>query len=86
MILSFSKDRLGADGIAAQIRQHVGDTPVYLSIDIDVLDPAFAPGTGTLETGGWSSRELRSILQQLQGVHLIGKPTFSVYMTYTSWH
>lgn len=46
--------------------------PAYLSIDIDTLDPGFAPGTGTLESAGWSPRELRRILRGLEGLNFIG--------------
>jgi agmatinase len=51
--------------IAEHIRKVVQDQPCYLSIDVDVLDPAFAPGTGTPEAGGFSTRELMSILRYL---------------------
>ena len=51
-------DTLGVTGAIDAITERVADLPVYLSIDIDVLDPAFAPGTGTPEAGGLSSREL----------------------------
>lgn len=44
---------------------------MYLSLDIDTLDPAFAPATGTPETGGWSTRELRTIIRGLQDLNLI---------------
>jgi agmatinase len=65
-------DFLGVEGAADQIRQRVGDAPVYLSIDIDVLDPAFAPGTGTPEMGGLNSRELLHVLRRLNGLNIIG--------------
>ncbi|WP_418057510.1 agmatinase [Pimelobacter simplex] len=65
-------DVLGVDGAADAIRQRVGDAPVYLSIDIDVLDPAFAPGTGTPEMGGLNSRELLHVLRRLDGMSIIG--------------
>ena len=65
-------DFLGVEGAADQIRQRVGDTPVYVSIDIDVLDPAFAPGTGTPEMGGLNSRELLHVLRRLDGLNIIG--------------
>lgn len=65
-------DTLGIDGAVDAVRRRVGDTPVYLSIDIDVLDPAFAPGTGTPEMGGLSSRELLHLLRRLDGLNLIG--------------
>ncbi|EJU02770.1 Arginase/deacetylase [Dacryopinax primogenitus] len=65
-------DHLGSSGIAALIRERVGDGPVYLSVDIDVLDPAFAPATGTPEAGGWTVRELKAILRGLQGLNFVG--------------
>ncbi|GAA4101552.1 agmatinase [Nocardioides kongjuensis] len=65
-------DFLGIEGAAEQVRQRVGDAPVYISIDIDVLDPAFAPGTGTPEMGGLNSRELLHVLRRLDGLNIIG--------------
>jgi agmatinase len=65
-------DVLGVEGAADQIRQRVGDAPVYVSVDIDVLDPAFAPGTGTPEMGGLNSRELLHVLRRLDGLNIIG--------------
>ena len=49
------------------MRARLGDAPVYVSIDIDVLDPAHAPGTGTPEAGGLTSRELLNMLRGLSG-------------------
>lgn len=53
-------DKLGVEKVVEKIVKHVGDQYVYLSVDIDVLDPAFAPATGTIEPGGWTSREVRA--------------------------
>ena len=65
-------DTIGTEGIIKRIVERVGTkNPVYLSIDIDTLDPAFAPATGTPETGGWSTRELRTILRGLEDLNLI---------------
>ena len=64
-------DRVGIDGYVERIRERVGDRPMYLSIDIDVLDPAFAPATGTPEIGGFSTRELVGILRGLRGLQLV---------------
>jgi arginase family enzyme len=58
--------------VAARIRETVGDAPVYLSFDIDVLDPAFAPGTGTPEVGGLASWQAQAILRRLAGLAFIG--------------
>ncbi|WP_405944496.1 agmatinase [Streptomyces sp. NBC_00932] len=65
-------DVLGIDGAADAVRRRVGDAPVYVSVDIDVLDPAFAPGTGTPEMGGFTGRELLHLLRRLQGLNMIG--------------
>jgi agmatinase len=64
------------------MRARVGDRPVYVSIDIDVLDPAFAPGTGTPEAGGLSSRELLRIIRSLDAVNVIGADIVEVAPAY----
>ena len=75
-------DRIGVDGFVQRIRDRVGDAPLYLSIDIDVLDPAFAPATGTPEAGGFTSRELLSILRGLEGLQLVGGDIVEVAPAY----
>ena len=65
-------DRLGADRVVEMVRERVGAAPVYLSIDIDVLDPGFAPGTGTPEAGGLTSRELLAIVRGFAGANVVG--------------
>ncbi|KAK8045463.1 arginase family-domain-containing protein [Apiospora rasikravindrae] len=76
-------DKIGTDGIIKRIVDRVGTKrPVYLSIDIDTLDPAFAPATGTPETGGWSTRELRTILRGLEDINLIGADIVEVAPAY----
>ena len=75
-------DRIGVDGIVARIRQTVGALPVYVSIDIDVLDPAFAPGTGTPEAGGLTSRELLAVLRGMDGLDLVGADIVEVSPAY----
>ncbi len=72
----------GIAGIVDRIRERVADAPVYLSIDIDVLDPAFAPGTGTPEAGGMTSRELLGILRGLRGLDLVGADVVEVSPPY----
>jgi len=64
--------RMGLDEVISETRGIVGDGPVYLSFDIDSLDPAFAPGTGTPEIGGLTSLEAQTLLRGLQGVQFIG--------------
>ncbi|KAJ7272573.1 agmatinase [Mycena haematopus] len=75
-------DTIGTHGIIKKIRDTVGDSPVYLSIDIDSIDPAFAPATGTPETGGWSTRELRTILRGLEGMHIVSADIVEVAPAY----
>lgn len=74
--------RRGVDEVADALRQRVGDRPLYMSIDIDVLDPAHAPGTGTPEAGGLTSRELLEILRGLAGVNLVGADIVEVAPAY----
>lgn len=75
-------DSLTVEGIAAKIRDRVGDAPVYVSVDIDVLDPAHAPGTGTPEAGGMSSRELLEVVRSLDRVNLVGVDIVEVSPAY----
>jgi agmatinase len=62
----------GVAGIASRIVECVGDRPVYITFDIDGVDPAFAPGTGTPVPGGLTSREAIGLLRALTGVRLVG--------------
>jgi agmatinase len=62
----------GPAAVAERIREIVGDSPAYLSFDIDVLDPAFAPGTGTPEIGGLASWQVQAILRRLPGLQFVG--------------
>ncbi|PWN91071.1 Arginase/deacetylase [Acaromyces ingoldii] len=75
-------DQIGTQGIIDNIRKAVEGNPVYLSIDIDVLDPSAAPATGTPETGGWSSRELRTIIRGLEGLDIVGADLVEVSPPY----
>lgn len=70
--------RIGPEETADRLRTIVGDAPVYVSIDVDVMDPAFAPGTGTPEPGGLQSREVLAILRALDGLNLIGADVVEV--------
>ncbi|MHA6799942.1 agmatinase [Bounagaea algeriensis] len=74
--------RTPVDTIIDRIRTRLGARPVYLSIDIDVLDPAFAPGTGTPEAGGLSSRELLEILRGLSDLDVVGADLVEVAPAY----
>ncbi|KAL4920644.1 hypothetical protein BDW62DRAFT_175959 [Aspergillus aurantiobrunneus] len=75
-------DRLGIAGVVEDIKSRVGDSRVYISVDIDVLDPAFAPATGTAEPGGLTPRELLSILDALRGLPVIGADVVEVAPIY----
>jgi len=75
-------DQIGVDGYVSRIVEQVGDRPLYLSLDIDVLDPAFAPATGTPEIGGFSTRELVGILRGLRGLNLVGADVVEVAPAY----
>ncbi|EFY97021.1 Ureohydrolase [Metarhizium robertsii ARSEF 23] len=76
-------DEVGTQGIVDGIMAVLGtDDPVYLSVDIDVLDPAFAPGTGTPEPGGWTTRELIRILRGVEGLNLVGADVVEVSPAY----
>ncbi|KIW82360.1 hypothetical protein Z517_05387 [Fonsecaea pedrosoi CBS 271.37] len=75
-------DKIGVAGIIDKLKARVGDTNVYISVDIDVLDPAYAPATGTAEVGGWTTRELLSILDGLEGVKVIGADVVEVAPIY----
>lgn len=77
-------DVLGKEQIIRRVKDAVGDGPVYISVDIDVLDPANAPGTGTMEIGGWTGRELLEVLDGLEGIHLVGGDVVEVSPPYDS--
>ena len=72
----------GVDKIVQKIRKRVGDNPLYLSIDIDVLDPAYAPGTGTPEIAGMSTREMVNVIRGLSGMKLISADVVEVSPAY----
>lgn len=76
-------DDIGTAGIVEGIMRVLGtEEPVYLSLDIDVLDPAFAPGTGTPEPGGWTTRELVRILRGVEGLNVVGADVVEVAPAY----
>ncbi|HEX2893327.1 MAG TPA: agmatinase [Marmoricola sp.] len=75
-------DRLGADRVIEMVRERVGDAPVYVSVDIDVLDPGFAPGTGTPEAGGLTSRELLAMVRGFEGANVVAGDVVEVSPPY----
>jgi len=72
----------GPQAVAERIRSVLGDGPSYLSFDIDALDPAFAPGTGTPEVGGLATWQARAILRRLAGLRFAGMDVVEVSPPY----
>lgn len=77
---------LGLPAIIEKARAIVGDGPTYISFDIDSLDPAFAPGTGTPEVGGLTTREVLELLRGLKGINLVGGDVVEVAPEYDATH
>ena len=75
-------DRLGLDGVIEAMRARLADGPTYVSVDIDVIDPGMAPGTGTPESGGLTSRELLATLRGLAGIDIVGADIVEVAPAY----
>ena len=73
---------IGIEAVVAEARQILGDRPVYLSFDIDCLDPSYAPGTGTPVCGGLSSYQAMSILRGMAGINLVGMDIVEVAPAY----
>lgn len=73
---------IGVQETIARIRERVGDAPTYLSLDIDVLDPAYAPGTGTPEVGGYTTIQMQDILRGMGGLNYVGFDLVEVYPQY----
>jgi len=74
--------RNGVEWVAKKARSVVGEGPVYISFDVDGLDPAFAPGTGTPEVGGLYPREVQEILWSLKGLDIVGGDVVEVAPQY----
>lgn len=73
---------LGIPAIIEKAKKIVGDGPTYLSFDVDSLDPSFAPGTGTPEVGGLTTREVLELIRGLKGVNLVGGDVVEVAPQY----
>lgn len=82
IVSAFDYMKRSPSDVAGELKARVGGSPVYVSIDIDVLDPAHAPGTGTPEAGGLTSRELLATLRALDGVRLVGADVVEVAPAY----
>lgn len=72
----------GIDAVVAKTRKVLGDRPVYVSFDIDCLDPSYAPGTGTPVCGGLTSHQAMAILRGLKGINVIGMDVVEVAPAY----
>ncbi|ORY26994.1 arginase family-domain-containing protein [Naematelia encephala] len=81
-VLADEIEDIGWKGVIQRIKDRVGTNPVYLTIDIDTLDPAFAPATGTPEIGGWTSREMIKILHGLKDLKIVGADVVEVAPAY----
>ena len=80
-----STTEIESEGLAHAIQRMLGrlkDKPLYVSVDIDVLDPAHAPGTGTPEAGGMTSRELLAMIRALRGLNIVGADIVEVAPAY----
>ena len=75
-------EEMSTEAIANQIKQRVGNMPVYITFDIDCLDPAHAPGTGTPVAGGPSSAKMLSVLRKLGSLNIIGSDVVEVAPAY----
>ena len=82
IVTAMDFEELGIAGVVDKVRQRIGDAPLYVSIDIDVLDPGTAPGTGTPEAGGLTSRELLGVLRGLKGLRLCAADIVEVAPAY----
>jgi len=75
-------DSIGLQGAIDRIAARVQDRPMYVSIDIDVLDPSHAPGTGTPEAGGLTSRELLAVIRSFSKLNIVGADVVEVAPAY----
>jgi agmatinase len=73
---------LGIPGVIVRIRERTGEAKAYVSFDVDFVDPAYAPGTGTPEIGGFTSREAQEFLRGLAGLEIVGCDVVEVYPAY----
>jgi agmatinase len=75
---------IGIPAVIERVQERVGDARVYVSFDVDFVDPAFAPGTGTPEIGGFTSREAQEFVRGLAGLYIVGCDVVEVLPPYDS--
>jgi agmatinase len=71
-------EQLGTDTVLERIHKRVAGAPCFVTIDIDAIDPAYAPGTGTPEVGGFTSREILNLVRGLKGINMKGGDVLEV--------
>jgi agmatinase len=79
-------DRIGVPALLAEVQQQVGSRPLYVTLDIDAVDPAFAPGTGTPEVGGFNSHQMLQLVRGLSGLNLVGADLVEVAPPFDPQH
>jgi agmatinase len=82
VVSAMDLEEVGIGGVVERVRERVRDAPVYLSVDIDVIDPGLAPGTGTPEPGGLTTREVLGILRGMAGVNIVSADLVEVAPAY----
>lgn len=82
VITAVEAHELGMTAVADRIRKRAGTGPVFLSFDIDFIDPSYAPGTGTPEIGGFTTWEVQVLLRALAGIHFVGFDVVEVIPEY----
>lgn len=82
VIPTFECREMGLDRVIRRIRERVGDKQVFVTFDIDFVDPAYAPGTGTIEVGGFSSWEALKLVHGLDGMNFVGFDLVEVLPAY----
>lgn len=81
-ILARDIDKVGTQGIINKIKERIGDGAIYITVDVDSMEPANTPASGTVELGGWTSRELLTILDLLEGLQVVGDDAVEVAPPY----
>lgn len=75
-------ERMGVDAVIARAREVLGDRPVYVTVDVDGIDPAYTPGTGTPEVGGLTPLQVQMIIRSLAGLNIVGGDVVEVAPQY----